>query len=94
MEYPQSLLSILLFDSLIFNKIPKSQNIEKRLIEKWIFQSVEKAKQKNIRGKDLTPFLINEINKLSKNKTLEANKTLIINNSLLAGKIAGAFSLI
>ena len=47
---------------LIFNKIPKSQNIEKRLIEKWIFQSVEKAKQKNIRGKDLTPFLINEIN--------------------------------
>ena len=68
--------------------------MKKKLIEKWIFKSVEKAKQKNIRGKDLTPFLINEINKLSKNKTLEANKTLIINNSLLAGKIAEAFSLI
>ena len=79
---------------LIFNKIPKGKGIEKKLIEKWIFQSVEKAKQKNIKGKNLTPFLINEINKLSKNKTLEANKTLIINNSLLAGKIAEAFSLI
>ena len=79
---------------LIFNKIPKGKDIEKKLIEKWIFQSVKKAGQKNIKGKDLTPFLINEINKLSKNKTLEANKTLIINNALLAGKIAKAFSLI
>ena len=79
---------------LIFNKIPKGKDIEKKLIEKWIFQSVKKAEQKNIKGKDLTPFLINEINKLSKNKTLEANKTLIINNALLAGKIAKAFSLI
>jgi len=42
----------------------------------------------HIRGKDLTPFLITEINALSKNKTLEANTALIINNALLAGKIS------
>ena len=80
--------------AVLYNKIPKGKDIEKKLIEKWIFQSVKKAEQKNIKGKHLTPFLINEINKLSKNKTLEANKTLIINNALLAGKIAKAFSLI
>ena len=77
---------------LIFNKVPKKYSIEKNLIENWINKSVEKAKLNHIRGKDLTPFLITEINALSKNKTLEANTALIINNALLAGKISNKFN--
>ena len=65
---------------------------EKNLIENWINKSIEKAKLNHIRGKDLTPFLIKEINALSKNKTLEANTALIINNALLAGKLSKKFS--
>ena len=77
---------------LIFNKVPKKYSIEKNLIESWINKSIEKAKLNHIRGKDLTPFLIAEINALSKNKTLEANTALIINNALLAGKISKKFN--
>ena len=77
---------------LIFNKVPENNSIEKNLIENWIIQSIEKAKKNLIRGKDLTPFLISEINALSKNKTLEANTALIINNALLAGKISKKFN--
>ena len=77
---------------LIFNKVPKKFSIEKRLIENWINKSFEKAKLNHIRGKDVTPFLIAEINALSKNKTLEANTALIINNALLAGKISKKFN--
>jgi len=77
---------------LIFNKVPKKYSIEKTLIENWINKSIEKAKLNHVRGKDLTPFLISEINKLSKNKTLEANTALIINNALLAGKISKKFN--
>ena len=77
---------------LIFNKVPKKYSIEKNLIEHWINKSIEKAKLNQIRGKDLTPFLISEINALSKNKTLEANTALIINNALLAGKISNKFN--
>ena len=77
---------------LIFNKVPNKYSIDKNLIENWIKQSIEKAKLNFIRGKDLTPFLIREINALSKNKTLEANTALIINNALLAGKIATKFN--
>ena len=77
---------------LIFNKVPKKNSIEKNLIENWINKSIEKAKLNQIRGKDLTPFLISEINALSKNKTLEANTALIINNALLAGKISNKFN--
>ena len=79
---------------LIFNKVPKKMSIEKNLIENWIKQSTQKANLNHIRGKDLTPFLISEINKLSNNKTLEANTALIINNALLASKIAKKFNLI
>jgi len=77
---------------LIFNKVPKKYSIEKNLIENWINKSIEKAKLNHIRGKDVTPFLIAEINALSKNKTLEANTALIINNALLAGKISKKFN--
>ena len=79
---------------LIFNKVPKEKAIDKNLIENWINLSINKAKTKNIIGKDLTPYLISEINSLSQNKSLEANTALIINNALLAGKIAKKFSLI
>ena len=77
---------------LIFNKVPKKYSIEKSLIENWIRKSIEKAKLNQIRGKDVTPFLIAEINALSNNKTLEANTALIINNALLAGKISKKFN--
>ena len=77
---------------LIFNKIPKEKSIEKKLVQKWINLSIEKAKSNLIKGKDLTPFLISEINNLSNNKTLEANTALIINNAFLAGKISKKFN--
>ena len=50
-----------------------------------------KADRNNISGKELTPFLIKEINEQSKNETLNANVSLIINNANLAGKIAKSF---
>ena len=39
-------------------------------------------------------YLIKEVNLLSKNKTLKANIELIVNNALLAGKLAKNFTLI
>ena len=73
---------------LIFNPVPKNKSIDEKLIQKWIKLSIDKAKINSIKGKELTPFLIKEINKISKNKTLQANIELIINNAALAGKIA------
>ena len=73
---------------LIFNPVPKNKSIDEKLIQKWIKLSIDKAKINSIKGKELTPFLIKEINKLSENKTLEANIELIINNAALAGKLA------
>lgn len=73
---------------LIFNKVPKDKGLNKNKVEEWINKSIIKSIDKKIIGKDITPFLIKEMNNLSKNKTLEANISLIIENASLAGKLA------
>jgi len=76
---------------LIFNPVPKEKSIEKNLMDNWLKQSIKTANEKSINGKELTPYLIKEINKLSNNKTLEANIALIVNNALLASKLANKY---
>ena len=76
---------------LIFNPVPKNKSLDENSIKKWINLSIDKARINSIKGKELTPFLIKEINNLSENKTLEANIELIINNAALAGKLAYNF---
>ena len=76
---------------LIFNKVPLNKALNKNDVEKWINNAAIKADRNNISGKELTPFLIKEINEESKNETLNANTSLIINNANLAGKIAKNF---
>jgi pseudouridine-5'-phosphate glycosidase len=76
---------------LIFNPVPIKKAIKKKLIDDWINLSIKKAKLELINGKELTPYLIKEINLLSKNNTLDANVELIINNASLAGKLAENF---
>ena len=76
---------------LLLNPVPKKRAIEKKLIEKWIKSSVLKANTNSIQGKDLTPYLLAEIAKLSNNKTLETNMHLIINNAKTAGMIASDY---
>ena len=47
---------------LIFNKVPLEKALNKNDVEKWINNATIKADRNNISGKELTPFLINEIN--------------------------------
>lgn len=48
--------------------------------------------KKGIKGKKITPFLLEKIGKLTKGKSLEANIQLVFNNAKLAAKIAVAFA--
>ena len=73
---------------LILNCVPKNDAIKKNLVQNWIKKALIKAKNNSIEGKELTPFLIKEVNLLSKNQCLKSNISLIINNAALAGKLA------
>jgi pseudouridine-5'-phosphate glycosidase len=73
---------------LIANPIPNSEEIPWPEISKVINQSISECQELKIKGKEVTPFLLNRIFEITNGKSLEANKALIINNARLAAKIA------
>ena len=76
---------------LVLNPVPEQDQIPEEIINKIIFKSVSKMKLKNIVGKETTPFLLKDIAKQTKNKSLETNISLALNNVRLGAKIARRF---
>ena len=73
---------------LIANPIPKNFEGNNEVINSAIESSLKEAEKLNISGKELTPFLLSEIGKLTDGKSLESNIALVNNNADLAAKIA------
>lgn len=72
----------------IANPIPKEFEMDPKLIEDVIQKAVQKANELGIKGKDTTPFLLDEIQKVTKGDSLNSNIQLVFNNVKLACKIA------
>ena len=72
----------------IANPIPKEYEMDPVLIENVIKEAVTKANENGVQGKDLTPFLLDEIQKVTKGDSLESNIQLVFNNAKLACEIA------
>ncbi|MCK4311736.1 MAG: pseudouridine-5'-phosphate glycosidase, partial [Candidatus Cloacimonetes bacterium] len=76
---------------LIANPIPKEYEIPFDEMEKYINEAIQKAKQQRVIGRNLTPFLLAELVRITKGKSLEANIKLVENNVKLACEIAKEF---
>jgi len=75
---------------LIANPLPTDKEVSPETIEIIIKNALAEADKNNIKGKEVTPFLLKYIAQNSKGESLEANIELILNNAALAGKIAAA----
>jgi pseudouridylate synthase len=75
---------------LVANPIPSADAIPKSEIEPIIEQASKEAQEKQIHGKDLTPFLLQRISELTKGKSMAANLSLLLNNARLAAQLAHA----
>lgn len=75
----------------VANPIPDKYSLDEKEIEDCIQKALEKANYEGIKGKKTTPFLLDEIVKISNGKSLEANKELVFNNARLAALIAREF---
>ena len=73
---------------LIANPIPKEDEIAREILSPFIDQAIIKAENKQIKAKDVTPFLLKTISELTGGESLTANKALVRNNAKLAAKIA------
>jgi pseudouridine-5'-phosphate glycosidase len=73
---------------LIANPVPIAHEVDNDLIETHIQQALFAAKENNVTGKKITPFLLKHIADHSKGESLDANIALIHHNASLAAKIA------
>ena len=90
--YKKNLESGLLSSVLVLNPIPENSQIPNSKINKIIDESIVDLNKNKITGKQATPFLLKRIAKQTKNKSLEANVSLAINNIKLGAKIAKELS--
>ncbi|MFL6375186.1 MAG: pseudouridine-5'-phosphate glycosidase [Pyrinomonadaceae bacterium] len=68
--------------------IPKEFGIERDELEAILADALKDADAKNIRGKEITPFLLSEMSRHSGGRTLTANIELLKNNARVAAEIA------
>ncbi len=76
---------------LVVNPIPKEYEIPYDKMKVIIDKALKHAKGNHIKGKDLTPYLLEEIKNLTKGLSLEANLKLVYNNAKLAARIAKSY---
>lgn len=78
----------------VANPIPEKDALDERFMNEIINKALQEAEQKQIKGKDVTPFLLNKVKELTEGKSLDANIALIKNNARLGGEIASALQTI
>jgi pseudouridine-5'-phosphate glycosidase len=61
-------------------------------MERTIQEALIQAEKQQIRGKDITPFLLRAVSEMTGGESLQANIALVKNNARLAAEIAVCFS--
>ncbi|MCR8987821.1 pseudouridine-5'-phosphate glycosidase [Brevibacillus laterosporus] len=72
----------------ISNPVPEESALPYDQIEAAIQQALAEAKENNIAGKQVTPFLLSKVKELTAGKSLETNIALVYHNAEVAAKIA------
>ena len=73
---------------IVANPIPHEFSMDKNKIDDAIEAALKKADEKNIKGKDVTPFLLGEIKNITGGTSLDSNIKLVLNNAKLAAQVA------
>jgi pseudouridine-5'-phosphate glycosidase len=74
------------------NPPPSASALGKQEADEWIAQALQSAAAGGIRGKAVTPFLLDYLAKASRGQTLATNIALLVHNARVAAQIAKAYS--
>jgi pseudouridylate synthase len=77
---------------LIVNPPPADAALPRAEVEALVAEALESAEAAGIRGKAVTPFLLEELGRRSGGRTLQTNIALLLANARLAAEIADAYS--
>ncbi len=99
-DTPDEVASVLLMQdrlgfgmgTLIANPIPEEHALPEQEIEAAIAHALSAAESQGITGKEVTPYLLARLVKLTKGRSLAANMALAEHNAKVAAQIAGAYA--
>jgi pseudouridine-5'-phosphate glycosidase len=77
---------------LVANPIPEQHSMDAEIISGAIAEALDQAREQGVKGKALTPFLLDRIRNITGGESLAANIELVYNNARLASAIACALS--
>jgi len=99
-DTPDEVASVLLMQdrlgfgmgTLIANPIPEEHALPEQEIEAAIAHALSAAESQGITGKEVTPYLLARLVKLTKGRSLAANMALAEHNAKVAAQIAAAYT--
>ena len=76
---------------MIANPLFEEKALDPKLLQQVVEESLKSAEDQNISGKDITPFVLEQIVQKTGGASLEANIALIQNNARVGAGIARAY---
>lgn len=73
---------------LITNPVPEAYAMDEKVMDETISLAIAQANEQGVKGKDITPFLLDRIKTLTEGRSLETNIKLVLNNAKLGAQIA------
>ncbi len=77
---------------ILANPIPEEYAMDLDYINENIETALRECEEKGIKGKEITPFLLDKIKQLTGGESLEANIRLVFNNVAVGAEVAKALS--
>lgn len=74
--------------AVVANPVPEEHSMDGTVIRAAIESALDAAAKADIKGKDVTPFLLAKVKDLTGGESLEANIALVLSNAGLAARIA------
>ena len=74
------------------NPLPEEEQLDPVLHDRALRAGLGELKRRDVRGKDVTPFLLDRFREETGGESLEVNKRIIRNNASLAARIAVALA--
>jgi pseudouridine-5'-phosphate glycosidase len=68
--------------------VPAAEELPQQLTETAISEALEEAERQGIRGKQITPFLLDHIGTATEGESVQTNVALLRNNAAIAAQIA------
>jgi pseudouridine-5'-phosphate glycosidase len=72
--------------------VPAGDEVPAAEVEPLIDRALAEAEARGIKGRDVTPFLLERLVALSADRTRRANESLLVENARVAARVAVALS--